>query len=87
MNGNRSLRCGVIDQPFELRTKTHRSCDYLNCNHNCDDQIFISLSVKALRQNIRTNGKNVRALAQTIRALVKNIKPVFKTVEYPSTVR
>ena len=22
MNGNRSLRCGVIDQPFELRTKT-----------------------------------------------------------------
>ena len=22
MNGNRSLSCGVIDQPFELRTKT-----------------------------------------------------------------
>ena len=94
MNGNRSLRCGVIDQPFELRTKTHRSCDCLNHNHNCDDHIFISLSVKALRQNVRTNGKNVRALARTVgalvksvRALVKNVKPIFKTVEYPSTVR
>ena len=51
-------------------------------------------SVKALRQNGRTDGKNVRALAQTVRALaqtvralVTNVKPIFKTVEYPSTVR
>ena len=101
MNGNRSLRCGVIDQPFKLRTKTHRSCDCLKRNHNCDDHIFISLSVKVLRQNVRTDGKNVRALAQTVgalvksvralaqtvRALVKNVKPIFKTVEYLSTVR
>ena len=101
MNGNRSLRCCVINQPFELRSKTHRSCDCLNRNHNCDDHFFISLSVKALRQNVRTDGKNVRALAQTVgalvksvralaqtvRALVKNVKPIFKTVEYPSTVR
>jgi len=89
------------DQPFELGTKTRRSCDCLNRNHNCDDHFFISLSVKAIRQNVRTDGKNVRALAQTVgvlvksvralaqtvRALVKNVKPIFKTVEYPSTVR
>ena len=73
MNGNRSLRCCVISQPFELRTKTHRSCDCLNRNPNCDDHIFISLSVKALRQNVRTDGKNVRALAQTVEALVKSV--------------
>ena len=82
------------DQPFELGTKTHGSCDCLNRSHNCDDHFFISLSVKALRQNFRTDGKNVRALAQTVgalvksvRALVKNIKAIFKTVEYLSTVR
>ena len=87
MNGNRSLLCGVIDQPFEPRTKTHGSCDCLNRNHNCDDHIFISLSVKALRQNIRTDGKNVGALVKSVKALRKNVKPIFKTVEYPSTVR
>ena len=87
INGNRSLRCGVIDQTFVLRTTTHRRCDCLNRNHNCNDHFFISLSVKALRQNVRTDGKDVRALAQIVRALVKNVRPIFKTVEYPSTVR
>ena len=81
MNDNRSLHCCVIDQPFELRTiKTHRSCDCLNRNHNCDDHIFISLSVKELRQNVRTDGKNVIALAQTVGALVKSVKVLAQTV-------
>ena len=60
MNGNRPLRCDVIDQHFELRTKTY--------------------SVKALRQNVRTDGKNVRALAQTVGALVKSVRALAQTV-------
>ena len=62
---------------LELR---HRSCDCLNRNHNCDDHFFISLSVKALRQNVRTDGKNVRALAQTVGVLVKSVRALAQTV-------
>ena len=41
---------------------------------------FISLSVKALRQNVRTDGKNVIALAQNVGALVKSVRALAQTV-------
>ena len=40
----------------------------------------LRISVKALRQNVRTAGKNVRALAQTVRALVKSVRASAQTV-------
>ena len=37
------------------------------------------LRLKALRQSVRTDGKNVRALVQTIRALVNQSRPMVNT--------
>ena len=41
--------------------------------------VELRLSVKALRQNVRTDGKNVRALAQTVRALGKSVRALAQT--------
>ena len=42
--------------------------------------LSLELGLKALRQNVRTDGNNVRALAQTVGALVESVRELAQTV-------